>query len=104
MLKNETQVVCIARFTAKTGESEQLLKNLHGLIRLTTQEGGCIRYELNQSVECDETITFIEKFYDQKTFEEHCAKPYIVDFFKGGTPAHVESFDVSLHKEILPSL
>lgn len=104
MLKNESQVVCIARFIAKKGESNQLLKNLHSLIRLTTQEGGCIRYELNQSVECDEEITFIEKFYDQRTFELHCDMPYIKEFFKNETPNHVESFDVSLHKEILPSV
>lgn len=104
LLKNETQLVCIARFVAKKGEEEKLIANLHGLIRLTTQEGGCLRYELNQHVEKPEVITFIEKWYDQETFDVHCAKQYIVDFFKGGNPDHVESFDVSLHKEFLPSV
>lgn len=104
LLKNETQLVCIAKFKAVAGEEEKLLINLHKLIRLTTQEGGCIRYELNQSIDDPTVITFIEKFYDKKRFDEHCAKDYIVEFFKDGKPEHVESFDVTLHKEILPSL
>ncbi|MBI9098955.1 MAG: antibiotic biosynthesis monooxygenase [Spirochaetaceae bacterium] len=104
LLKNETQLVCIARFSAIPGEEEQLIENLHKLIALTTQEGGCLRYELNQSMDKREEITFIEKWYDKKTFDEHCAKPYIVEFFKGGNPEYVKSFDVSLHKELLPSV
>ncbi len=104
LLKNETQLVCIARFYAIDGEVDKLLENLHGLIRLTTQEGGCLRYELNQSVDKPEEITFIEKWYDQKTFDEHCSKPYLKDFFAGDNPEHVKSYEVSLHKEIIPSI
>lgn len=104
LLKNETQLVCIARFIAIKGKEEKLIENLHGLIRLTTQEGGCLRYELNQDIENPEIITFIEKWYDKKTFDEHCAKDYITDFFKGGNPEHVESFEVTLHKEFIPSV
>lgn len=100
--RNETQLVCIAEFKALPGEADLLLKNLHSLIKLTLQEGGCIRYELNQSIETPEDITFIEKWYDQETFEAHCAKDYIVNFFKNDNPDHCESFRVSLHKEILP--
>ncbi len=103
-LQNETQLVCIAKFFAKKGEVEQLLDILHGFIRLATQEDGCIRYELNQSIENPEEITFIETWYDQKTFDTHCQKKYLLDFLNDGKPQHVESFDVSLHKQILPSL
>lgn len=99
---NETQLVCIARFTANKNEEKKLLKNLHDLLEATHQEGGCIRYELNQSVDNPEVITFVEKWADQKTFDEHCDKPYITGFFKDGNPDYVESFNVSLHKEILP--
>lgn len=104
LLKNDTQLVCIAKFIAIKGEEDKLIKNLHGLIRLTTREGGCLRYELNQSIDNPEIITFIEKWFDKETFDAHCAKDYIVNFFKGGNPDYVESFDVSLHKEFLPSV
>ncbi len=100
--RNETQLVCIARFIAEEGKATLLLENLHKLITPTLQEGGCIRYELNQSIEDEHLITFVEKFYDQKTFDAHCAKSYITDFFKDGKPDYVKEFDVSLHKEILP--
>ena len=100
--RNETQLVCIARFVANNGEVDQLIQNLHALIPMTSQEGGCIRYELNQDVENPNVITFIEKWYDQQTFDAHCNKPYIVEFFNDGKPHHVKEFDVSLHKELLP--
>lgn len=103
-LKNETQLVCIARFVANKGEEDMLIASLHSLIRLTTQEGGCLKYELNQSIDNPEVITFIEKWYDKVTFDAHCSKPYLVDFLNDGKPEFVEKFDVSLHKELLPSL
>ena len=101
-IKNETQLVCIAKFTAKDGETEKLMENLYSLIKLTHQEGGCIRYELNQSLDNPKVITFIEKWYDKSTFDAHCNTDYIKGFFNNGKPEHVESYEVSLHKEILP--
>jgi len=101
MRKNETQLVCIAKFIANNGEENALIKNLHDLIPLTLQEGGCIRYELNQCIDDPTRITFIEKWYDETTFNAHCDKPYIVAFFNDGKPKYVKEFEVSLHKEIL---
>ena len=99
--KNETQLVCIAEFWAKEGEEDQLIANLHKLIPMTHQEGGCIRYELNQSIDDSKKITFIEKWYDKETFDKHVETTYIQEFFNNGKPLHVEKFQVSLHKEIL---
>lgn len=100
-MKNETQLVCIAKFIAKIGEEDKLLKDLYSLINLTRREGGCIRYELNQAIDDPKVITFIEKWYNQETFDAHCEKEYILKFFNNGKPNHVETFNVSLHKEIL---
>ena len=99
--KNESQLVCIAKFIAIPGEVEQLIKNLHALIPVTLQEGGCIRYELNQSIDDENSLTFIEKWFDEKTFNAHCDKPYITAFFNEGKPLHVKEFEVTLHKELL---
>jgi len=99
--KNESQLVCIAKFIAKDGEVNDLIQNLHDLIPQTAQEGGCIRYELNQCIDDENRITFIEKWFDEKTFNEHCAKTYITKFFNEGKPLHVKEFEVTLHKEIL---
>ncbi|MCP4520173.1 MAG: antibiotic biosynthesis monooxygenase [Cytophagales bacterium] len=97
----ESELVCIASFLAKEGKENELIEALYSLIEATHKEEGCIRYELNQAIEEPRRITFIEKWSNQKTFDEHCAMPYITDYFDNVRPALVESFDVSLHKEFI---
>jgi amino acid transporter len=47
-------------------------------------------------------ITFIEKWRDKKAFDEHCAMPYISNFFDNVRPGLVDRFEVKLYEEILP--
>ena len=49
--KNTVQVVCVAEFRALEGKTDALIAALHSLIKATTAEPGCIRYELNQRVD-----------------------------------------------------
>jgi len=99
--KNTTQVVCVAEFRAKDGKTDDLLAVLHGLMDPTHKEPGCIRYELNQRVDDPRWITFVEKWKDKQVFDEHCAKPYIRNFFDAVRPGLVETFEVKLYEEIL---
>jgi quinol monooxygenase YgiN len=100
--KNTTQVVCVAEFFAKDGKTEELIDALHVLIKPTHAEAGCVRYELNQRADDSRGITFIEKWRDRKAFDEHCATPYIADFFNNVRPGLVDRFEVKLYEEILP--
>jgi quinol monooxygenase YgiN len=100
--KNEVQVVCVAEWCALEGKTEELLTALHGLLADTHKEPGCIRYELNQRVDDDRWITFVEKWTDQKAFDEHCQMPYIKHFFEELRPPLCEEFAVKLYREILP--
>jgi quinol monooxygenase YgiN len=100
--KNTTQVVCVAEFRAKEGKTEELIDALHRLMEPTHKEAGCIRYELNQRVDDPRWITFIEKWKDRKIFDEHCAMPYITDYFDNVRPGLVENFEVKLYQEVLP--
>ena len=102
MTKNKTQVVCVAEFHALEGKTEALIEALHVLMKPTHKEPGCIRYELNQREDDPRWITFIEKWKDQKTFDEHCAMPYITEFFNDVRPKLVETYEVKLYREILP--
>ena len=52
-------------------------------------EPGCIRYELNQRVDDPRWITYVEKWKDKQTFDEHCAMPYITHFFNDVQPGLV---------------
>lgn len=102
MTKNKTQVVCVAEFHAIEGKPDELIDALHVLMKPTHKEPGCIRYELNQREDDPRWITFIEKWKDQKTFDEHCAMPYITEFFNDVRPKLVETYEVKLYREILP--
>ena len=102
MMKNKTQVVCVAEFHALEGKTDALIDALHVLMKPTHKEPGCIRYELNQREDDPRWITFIEKWKDQKTFDEHCAMPYISEFFNDVRPKLVETYEVKLYQEILP--
>jgi quinol monooxygenase YgiN len=100
--KNMTQVVCIAEFRALEGKTDALVEALHRLMKPTHSEPGCIRYELNQRVDDPRWITFVEKWRDQQTFDEHCGMPYITHYFSDARPGLVETFEVKLYREILP--
>ena len=100
--KATKEIVCVAQFTAKPGRENQLVRSLHKLIKDTHQEEGCIRYELNQQIDDPRVVTFIEKWADKKTFDKHCAMPYITDYFNHVAPKLVKAQSVTLHREILP--
>jgi quinol monooxygenase YgiN len=100
--KNTVQVVCVAEFLALEGKTDALIAALHSLIEATTKEPGCLRYELNQRVDDNRWITFVEKWKDQKSFDEHCRMPYITHYFEDVRPQLVEDFAVKLYQEILP--
>ncbi len=100
--KAEKELVCVAQFTAKEGKEEELLEALHALISSTRSEKGNIRYELNQAIDAPRTITFIEKYSSQEAFDFHCNTPYIKEFFDSVPPKLVETFVVTLSREVLP--
>lgn len=102
MTKEKNRVVCVAEFHALEGKVDLLVDALHVLMKPTHLEPGCIRYELNQREDDPRWVTFIEKWKDQKTFDEHCAMPYIAKFFNEVRPQLVETFEVKLYREILP--
>ncbi len=100
--KETTQVVCVAEFLAKEDKVDALVKALHILIAPTHKEPGCIRYELNQRVDDPRWVTFIEKWKDKKSFDQHCATPRITHHFNDVVPGLAEKFEVKLYEEILP--
>jgi quinol monooxygenase YgiN len=95
------EIVCIAKFEAIKGKEETLLNSLYSLIKDTRDESGCIRYELNQSIDNKRVITFVEKWSSMDSFNAHCKMDYIVNYFENIAPNLVESQDITLHKEII---
>jgi quinol monooxygenase YgiN len=100
--KAEKELVCVAQFTAKAGSEDELLRELHSLIKPTSKEEGYIRYELNQGENDPRQIAFVEKFASREAFDSHCEMSYIKKFFSDVVPRLVESQVVTIYKEILP--
>jgi quinol monooxygenase YgiN len=57
---------------------------------------------LNQRVDDERGITFIEKWKDKGAFDQHCSTTYIKHYFDDVRPGLVERFEVKLYQEILP--
>ena len=100
--EEKSQVVCIAEFVARDGKLDEFLLAMHALMAPTHREPGCIRYELNRRADVPNVLTFVEKWKDQRSFDEHCAMPYIARHFNELVPRLVERFEVKMYREILP--
>lgn len=98
---NKTQLVCVAQFVAKPGKRDALVAALATLIPATRREPGCIRYELNVSLEDENKVAFVEKFVDKAAFDEHCASQAIQDYFNKVMPELVASQHVEIFNQVI---
>ncbi|ABI70363.1 putative quinol monooxygenase [Shewanella frigidimarina] len=98
---NTQQIVCVAQFVAKAGKRDELVAVLASLIPDTRRESGCIRYELNISVDNDNKVAFVEKFVDRAAFDQHCAKDAIQHYFHNVMPELVESHHVEVFNQVI---
>lgn len=83
-----SRIYCIAEFAPKAGKEQELFKELMSLEPMTLREDGCVRYRVTRQVEHPEaatqskfSIVFNEEWSNRETFDLHCKKPYIVEFF-----------------------
>ncbi|WP_144211351.1 putative quinol monooxygenase [Shewanella donghaensis] len=98
---NNTRIVCVAQFVAKEGKRDLLVEALATLIPVTRRELGCIRYELNISLDDDRKVAFVEKFADRAMFDQHNATDYIQNYFHNVMPGLVESHHVEVFNEVI---
>lgn len=64
-------IVIVSRNTVKEGKVEEFKKLTVDLIEKSQKEEGCIEYNLYQDIKNPRTLTFIEKWESEKSFEEH---------------------------------
>lgn len=82
------KLYCIASFKAKEGKEKELFQTLQALEPQTLREDGCIQYIVTKHISHPNAtgesfpIVFNEIWASKEAFEEHCNKPYIVDFFQ----------------------
>lgn len=84
-----SRIYCIAEFEPKLGHEQELFEKLTSLEHLALREDGCVRYRVTRQIkhpqamqESKFSIMFNEEWASIEAFEEHCAQPYLVDFFE----------------------
>lgn len=102
------KLYCIASFKAKNGKETELFKVLQSLEPQTLREDGCIQYIVTKHISHPNAtgesfpIVFNEIWASKEAFEEHCNKPYIVDFFQThclNSDGLVEKYNVCVYAD-----
>ncbi len=82
------RVYCVAEFLPKEGKFEELFKKLQALEPNTLREDGCIQYRVTRQIQSPFAegkgfpIVFNEIWEDLASFETHCQRDEIVEFFQ----------------------
>lgn len=82
------KIYCIAQFTPKEGNFEKLFNRLKALEPNTLREDGCISYIVTKHIKNpfaegkSMPIVFNEVWEDNESFEKHCQRDEIVEFFQ----------------------
>jgi quinol monooxygenase YgiN len=82
------RVYCIAQFQPKPGQTSALFKVLQALEPNTLREDGCLQYRVTRQIQSpfadgkSMPIAFNEIWRDMPSFEAHCQRREIVEFFE----------------------
>ncbi|WP_406667315.1 putative quinol monooxygenase [Gallaecimonas sp. GXIMD1310] len=82
------KVYCIASFAAKAGKEEALFRVLQALEADTLREDGCLQYRVTRHIPSPFAegqslpLVFNEIWADMASFEAHCQRSAIQDFFQ----------------------
>ncbi|WP_432453767.1 MULTISPECIES: putative quinol monooxygenase [unclassified Agarivorans] len=82
------KIYCVAMFKPKAGKENELFKVLQALEPNAAREDGCIQYTVTRKIDNPFApadgypIAFHEIWADQTSFEAHCERQEIQDFFQ----------------------
>ncbi len=102
------KVYCLAHFRAKEGKEQELFEVLKSLEPDTLREDGCIQYIVTRRVQSEFAtgdsypILFNEVWADMESFEAHCRRKAIVDFFERECLSEdgiVDAYNVCLYSD-----
>ena len=82
----------LAISTAKPGMTEKLRAEQLKLVTETRKEAGCLRYELQQSLEDGRTLIFVETWESEALWQAHMDGPAIAKFRASGARDCIEMF------------
>jgi quinol monooxygenase YgiN len=98
-MPNSTPLNIMAIATAVPGQEKRLRSLQEKLVSETLKEPGCLRYELHQSLEDQNTLIFIESWADEEAWRAHMRGQAIKRFQDNGGPHLIQDF--VLHRMVL---
>lgn len=87
-----TTLTVIAIATAKAGMEEALRATQTKLVGETLNEPGCLRYELNQSLDDGRSLVFVESWASEALWRAHMSGAAIQRFAASGANRLIEEF------------
>ena len=72
-----SEIVLVAKLTAKPGLEDAVFRELRGLVEPTRREPGCIRYDLHRSPSDPCSFLFLERWRSQADIDKHFEMPYL---------------------------
>lgn len=77
-------IYVIATLTIKDGTAAKVIEAAKPCIAGTRAEAGCISYDLNQAVEDQNTLTFVERWKTREDLELHFKQPHMAVWREAG--------------------
>ncbi len=102
------KIYCLAQFQPKPGKTDELFEVLKALEPNSYREDGCIQYTVTRHIAnpfaegTSFPIVFNEIWQDQASFEAHCQRKEIVEFFETQCVAEdglVADFNVCVYSD-----
>ncbi|MDQ0138470.1 putative quinol monooxygenase [Cupriavidus necator] len=94
-----SELIIVAIAQAKPGYESALVQAQSELVSIVRELPGCIRYELNESLEQPGQVVFIERWRDRAAWESHMRGPHM-DAFRAKAGSMIGAFDLLQMKQV----
>jgi quinol monooxygenase YgiN len=89
-----SSLTIVAISTAVTGKENELRTAQEKLVSETMKEPGCLRYELNQSLDDGRVLIFTEKWASEREWRAHMEGAAMKHFHASGGSRLIEDFSL----------
>lgn len=79
-------IMVIARFEAKPGQRDEVVRLAAACIEATRKEAGCISYELMLSTENPDALVFVERWENRAALDAHSKTEHLNTFKETRAP------------------
>ncbi|RQS12268.1 antibiotic biosynthesis monooxygenase [Burkholderia sp. Bp9002] len=94
-----SELIIIAIAQAKPGYEAALVKAQSELVAIVRELPGCIRYELNESLEQRGQVVSVERWRDRAAWESHMGGQHM-DAFRAKAGSMIGAFDLLQMKQV----